>query len=375
MNNRTILLFITGLFVTLLAAGQSNPDAGTQFIIYGFGRTNFIWDNRDLGRTDLFVPANIKINVPKNPNYFIGAKQTRIGLDVKQPVGNDFLFINVEGDFHNDASDANGIFRMRQAYAQYKFLIVGMTWSNFFDDGVNPVSIDFEGPNSSTLSRSPQVRFSTYRSKNILSLSFENPIAKITTYDSVSILPQRFPDMIGAYKLKGDFGSVKVAALLRELRYESDQARSIIGYGLTVMAVIKTLHSDKLKFQGVMGTGVAQYIKGASGLNYDAIYDGTDVLEALQMRGANISYQHFWTDNLNSSIIAGFLNVENNSHLKATDYKSGYYASVNFFWNALKNLEFGAEALAGRRVNIDGDNGSAIRLQMNATYKFSKTLQ
>jgi hypothetical protein len=375
MNKRTTLLLITGLIVSLYVTGQSNPDAGTQFTIYGFGRTNFIWDNRDLGRTDLFVPANIKINAPKNPNYFIGAKQTRIGFDIKQPVGNDFLFINVEGDFHNDASDANGIFRMRQAYAQYKFLIVGMTWSNFFDDGVNPVSIDFEGPNSSTLSRSPQVRFSTYKSKNILSLSFENPVAKITTYDSVSILPQRFPDMIGAYKIVGDLGSVKVAALLRELRYESDQARSVLGYGLTVMTVINAGHTDKLKFQGVMGTGVAQYIKGASGLNYDAIYNGTDVLDALQMRGANISYQHFWSSDLHSSLTAGFLNVEDNTNLKASDYKSGYYASVNLFWNAIKNLAFGAEALAGRRVNIDGDNGSAIRLQMNATYKFSKSIK
>jgi hypothetical protein len=374
MSIRTTLLFIAGLLVTLLVAGQSNPEAGTQFSIYGFGRTDFIWDNRDLGRTDLFIPANIKINEPKNPNYFIGAKQSRFGLDVKQKVGNDLLFINLEGDFHNDASDANGIFRMRQAYAQYKFLIVGMTWSNFFDDGVNPVSVDFEGPNSSTLSRSPQIRFSTYKSKNILSLSFENPIAKITTYDSVTVLPQRFPDMIGAYKLSGVFGAVKIAALLRELRYESDQARSVVGYGLTLMAVINAWHNDKLKFQGVMGTGVAQYIKGAGGLNYDGIYNGTDKLEALQMRGANISYQHFWSVILHSSLTAGLLNVEDNTNLKASDYKSGYYGSVNIFWDAFRNLTFGAEALAGRRVNINGDNGSAIRVQMNATYKFSKSI-
>lgn len=374
MSKRIPLLFTAGLLVNLMVAGQSNPEAGAQFSIYGFGRTDFIWDNRDLGRSDLFIPANIKINEPKNPNYFIGAKQSRLGLDVKQKVGNDVLFINLEGDFHNDASNANGIFRMRQAYAQYKFLIVGMTWSNFFDDGVNPVSVDFEGPNSSTLSRSPQVRFCTYKSKNILSLSFENPIAKITTYDSVTVLPQRFPDMIGAYKLSWGFGSVKIAALLRELRYESDQARSVVGYGLTVMAVINTLQNDKLKFQGVMGTGVPQYIKGAGGLNYDGIYNGTDKLEALQMRGANISYQHFWSVILHSSLTAGLLNVEDNTNLKASDYKSGYYGSVNIFWDALRNLSFGAEVLAGRRVNINGDNGSSIRVQMNATYKFSKSI-
>jgi hypothetical protein len=375
MDIRTTLLLIAGLLVTLLVSGQSYPEDGTQFTIYGFGRTNFVWDNHDLGRTDLFIPASININNPKEPTFFIGAKQTRLGFDVNTPIGKDVFTIKIEGDFHNDASDANGLFRMRQAYAQYKFVLVGMTWSNFFDDGVNPVSVDFEGPSSSTLSRSPQIRFSTCKTKNELSLSFENPLEKITTHDSITVLPERFPDIITAYRVKGEFGSVKAALLLRELRYESDQARSILGYGATVMAVIHAGKKDKLKFQGVLGTGVAQYIKGASGLNYDAIYNGTDKLEALQMRGANISYQHFWTDNLNSSLTAGLLNVEDNINLKATDYKSGYYGSINIFWNALKDLTFGWEAVGGQRMNVNEEKGSALRLQMNATYKFSKSIK
>ena len=57
----------------------------------------------------------------------------------------------------------------------------------------------------------------------------------------------------------------------------------MLGYGITIMAIVKAGEKDKLKFQGVMGTGVAQYIQGASGLNYDAIYNGTNELEALQM--------------------------------------------------------------------------------------------
>jgi hypothetical protein len=80
-----------------------------------------------------------------------------------------------------------------------------------------------------------------------------------------------------------------------------------------------------------MGTGVARYIQGASGLNYDAIYNGTNELEALQMRGSNISFQHFWKDHVHSSLTAGFLDVEKNSNLAATNYQSGYYGSVNFF--------------------------------------------
>lgn len=369
-------LFIIGLLLTsFISFAQIEDTEDTEFTIYGFGRTNFVWDNQDLGRSDLFIPANIKVDTPKNPNFFIGAKQTRIGFDVKHPLKGNVLSFKLEGDFHNDASDATGIFRMRHAYAKYKFILVGMTWSNFFDEEVNPVSVDFEGPNSSTLLRTPQIRFSTYQSKNVLSLSFENPIEKITLGGPITALPERFPDIIGAYRINGNFGFVKAAALFRELRYESDKARSLLGYGFTVMSSIKAGEKDKLKFQGVIGTGVAQYIQGASGLNYDAIYNGTNELEELQMLGANISYQHFWKNKMHSSLTLGTLGTEDNENLASNNYKSGYYGAVNLFWDVVKNFTFGCEVLAGERVNINDDNGSALRLQMNATYKFNKTIK
>lgn len=369
-------LFIIGLLLTsFFGFAQTDDKEDTEFTIYGFGRTNFVWDNQDLNRNDLFIPANIKIDTPKNPNFFIGAKQTRLGFDVKHTLDGEVLSFKLEGDFHNDASDANGIFRMRHAYAKYKFILVGMTWSNFFDEEINPVSVDFEGPNSSTLLRTPQIRFSTYKSKNVLSLSFENPIEKITVGGPVTVLSERFPDVIGAYRINGNFGFVKAAALFRELRYESDKARSLLGYGFTLMSSIKAGEKDKLKFQGVIGTGVAQYIQGASGLNYDAIYNGTNELEELQMMGANISYQHFWKDKVHSSLTLGTLSTEDNENLGPNNYKSGYYGSVNLFWDVVKNFTFGCEVLAGERVNINDADGSALRLQMNATYKFNKIIK
>lgn len=369
------LLLILCLFVIPFMACAQTSEEETQFTIYGFGRTNFVWDDQNLGRTDLFVPANINVNATKTANFFIGAKQSRIGFDVTHTLAGETLSIKIEGDFHNDASDATGIFRMRHAYANYKYVLVGMAWSNFFDEEVNPTSVDFEGPNSSTLSRTPQIRFSTYQSKNVFSLSLENPIENLTVGGPITVLPERFPDVIAAYRVNGDFGFVKAAALLRELRYESDEARSLAGYGLTVMTALHVGEKDKLKFQGVMGTGVSKYIQGASGLGYDAIYNGTNELEALQIFGTNISYQHYWKDHMHSSLTSGWLSVEDNSNLGNNDYKSGYYGSVNLFWDVVKNLTFGGEMIVGGRMNFDENKGSAVRLQMNATYKFNKSLK
>lgn len=372
---KTYLVLVLWMLVATLTLAQDNSANEIQFDFYGFGRTTFVWDDQDLGRSDLFVPANIKVGTTKVPGFFIGAKQTRVGFDFKQSFGTDILTIKVEGDFHNDATDANGLFRMRHAYADYKFVTVGMTWSNFFDEKVNPTVVDFEGPNSSTLSRTPQIKVSTYKSKNVLSVSLENPIENITLGDSITALPERMPDLIGAYRINAKFGFIKVAALVREFRYESNEARSLIGYGATIMSVVNVGKKDKLKFQGVMGTGVARYIQGASGLNYDAIYNGTNELEALQMYGTNISYQHFWNDHLFSSLTSGFLGVEKNSNLKNNNYQSGYYASANIFYDVVNNFSFGWEIIAGERINVDDKTGTAMRFQMNATYKFNRSFK
>lgn len=356
------------------AIGQTAAEEQTQFSIYGFGRTTLFWDDQDLNRSDLFVPANINMNGVKNPNFFIGSKQTRIGFDIKHILGEETLRIKIEGDFHNDATDANGIFRMRHAYANYRSVLVGMTWSNFFDEEVNPITVDFEGPNSSTLARTPQIRFSTYKSKNVLSVSLENPTESITVGGPVVVLPERFPDVIAGYRVNGNFGFVKIAALVRELRYQSDQPRSLVGYGVTIMTSIKAGDKDKLKFQGVTGTGVARYIQGASGLNYDAIYDGTNELQTLQIHGSNISFQHHWKENMHSSLTAGWLLAADNTNLGPNNFKTGYYASANMFWDPVKHLTFGWEVVGGERLNMDKAKGSAVRLSMNATYTFAKTI-
>ena len=96
-KTRTSILLITSLLLmTVLVKAQDTPEEETQFTIYGFGRTTFVWDDQDLGRSDLFVPANIKVGNPKNPNFFIGAKQTRIGFDVKHTLAGESLLLKLK---------------------------------------------------------------------------------------------------------------------------------------------------------------------------------------------------------------------------------------------------------------------------------------
>jgi hypothetical protein len=90
------------------------------------------------------------------------------------------------------------------------------------------------------------------------------------------------------------------------------------------------------------------------------------------MWGTNI-FQHL-NEHVHSSLTAG-PERQGQRQPEGAKYKSGYYGSVNVFWDVVKNFTFGAEVVAGERININDDKGSALRLQMNATYKFNKTFK
>ena len=54
--NRYLTLMIWMLSMKITMAQEASVSE-SQLDFYGFGRTTFVWDNRDLGRSDLFVPA------------------------------------------------------------------------------------------------------------------------------------------------------------------------------------------------------------------------------------------------------------------------------------------------------------------------------
>jgi hypothetical protein len=366
--------FFSALALTALSFSSfsQNTSPETSLRFSGFGRVNFLVDNKNLGRDDLFKPSSIVVGADAAPNFFISARQTRLSLDFKQDMGNQTVKMKLEVDFHDASTDVTPLVRMRLAFIEYRFMLLGQYWSNFFEPESNPSIVDFEGPNSSTLSRTPQFRLqTTLNNDQQLALSFENPTEQLRTDSNIVAANERFPDVIGSYRLNRNFGLIKLAALVRELRYQSDKARSLVGWGFLAAGKINVAKKDKLRFEAVAGNGIAKYVEGLSGLNYDAVYNGTEELESLLVYGGYIAYEHHWNEKLNSSLVAGSIIAENNPNLLPTDFNSGFYGGVNLFCQPVKNLVFGFESLFGQRTNFNEDNGTAFRLQANCTYNFS----
>jgi len=355
---------------------SQKKDSAFKVSVYGFIKLNFTYDTRNLGKTDLFKPSLIPVSGVEDDNFFMSAKQTRVGLKVSRETSIGTIKGVIEGDFHNTSTDVGGLFKLRHAYVNVKGLTVGMTWSNFFDIEANPNTVDYEGPNSSTLSRVPQIRYEYQRKNHVWGISIENPLIDISLQPGGNIesKSQRFPDLVPSYRYQSDNGStIKLAGLVREVLYtelSTDNNKRLWGYGMGIFVNWKLFSHDNLKFQVVHGTGIAGYIEDLSGLGYDALEDTAGKLEALPVTGGFISYQHQWCRVFNSTLVLGGLQTDNSSALVDNDYKRGRYVALNLFYTPISSLDFGIECLLGQRMNQNKQAGYAQRVQAAAVFKF-----
>jgi len=355
---------------------SQKKDSSLKVSVYGFIKLNFTYDFKDLNKSDLFKPSSIPMTGSEDDNFFMSAKQTRAGLMVYKETSFGTIKGVVEGDFHNTSTGVGGIFRLRHAYINVKNLTIGMTWSNFFDIETNPNTVDFEGPNSSTLSRVPQIRYEYQRKNHVWGLSIENPLIDISLQPNgnINLKNQRFPDLVPSYRYESENGSsIKLALLGREVLYtelSTEQTKRLLGYGMGIFVKWKLFSNDNLKFQLVRGTGIAAYIEDLNGLGYDAIETATGKLETLPITGGFISYKHQWSRALNSTLVLGGLQTDNNSSLVNNDYRRGRYGALNLFYTPVSSLDFGIECLVGQRKNQDNQVGYAQRVQAAAVFKF-----
>ncbi|WP_343485552.1 DcaP family trimeric outer membrane transporter [Allomuricauda sp. d1] len=375
---KTRLLSFAAIAMTFFVLKGQEQNTEKAFRVYGFIKLNATYDFRDLGGSDLFKPSSIPVPQvnPRNPDFFMSAKQSRVGLEFKKETGIGNVKAVLEVDFHDTATGIGGLARIRHAYLQWKGLTVGQTWSTFYDIQARPHIVDFEGANSSTLNRAPLIRYEFEAgSTGTLALAIENPAEQITLTGDAQAENLNMPDIIAAYKVRWnqDKDFLKFAALVRQLRFSTvdEPTNDETGWGVMLSGKLATFKKDNIKFQAVGGQGIARYIEGVRGLGYDGIFDETtNNLETLGIYGGFISYQIFWGTKWNSSLVLGTTRLEDNELLAENDLKDSNYGSLNLFYEPIKSLSFGLEYLHGKRENIDGNSATANRVQMGAMLKF-----
>ncbi len=371
-----------------------NAAPGTTFYVTGYVKADANWTDTPDGEIpdnasgrDYYVPSQTPIGgLDEGTDFTFQAKQTRVIVGTNTPLENgDKVTTHVEVDFYGSSLGTQNVSNtyapvLRQAFIQSKHWLVGQAWSTFMDFGALPEAVDFVGPTDGTIFiRQSQLRY-TYGG---FSIAVENPQTTITpyTYDtlgnpvigsSISSDDNSFPDFVGRYVWKGDWGSVTLAGLARQLKYETTGANNIDdstwSAAVNFTGKLNTWGKDDVRWQFNYGN-LGRY--NAFGFTNDVALGPNGHFDTIDGFSGYVAYRHFWTDRLRSTLFYAAESYDNPSELNGSTVNQASESwSLNFFYSPIPKLDIGAEYRWAQREIEDGDEGTFNRLQFTTKYSF-----
>ncbi|MDP1776598.1 MAG: DcaP family trimeric outer membrane transporter [Moraxellaceae bacterium] len=357
----------------------------TQFQVGGYIKVDAMMSRYSAGEVagtsparDFHVPSATPVGNGASSQVFDAhAQQTRVFLKTTTATESGK---NINGYIEIDfLSPARGNERvtnnydpgLRHAYLSYGNWLVGQTWTTFQDLGALPETVDFVGASDgTTFGRQPQVRYS----KGNFQVALENPesFIKPETGASVDTDDNSLPDLVARYTHKADFGHVSVAALGRQIKTKNSGATSdtVMGGGVSFSGKVKVGTRDDIRFMLTHGSGIGRYV-GLGTITDANMVNGK--LKANDVSAGYLTYRHFWTDKLRSSLQVSGLMADNKGVMLAdaiTTTKKNVSGLTNLIYSVTPKLEIGAEYLHSKRSVESSDDGTLDRLQVMAKYSF-----
>ncbi|MEP3628510.1 MAG: porin [Hyphomicrobiales bacterium] len=379
------------------------PGTGVSFKVGGYAKGDVIFRFNDFGSgfgdlNETALTGGAAFGGVGGDQTRFHAAQTRINFDARTTTDLGSARAFIEGDFFsfddgagvNESVSNSERFRLRHAFAELGVeslggtLLIGQTWTNFGDLGSYANTLDFNGPNAQVFIRQAQVRWTQPISDSVtLSIAAENPeistglsaaitnpggtgLGGLLAEDSDSDGLDTFPDFTARLAAKTAFGNFSVAGLVRFLELDTNAARaananganvpvtddSTIGFGIQVAGTINVGEKDKFRFQANYGQGIGRYLQfGPNAIQIDA--DGD--LSTDDAFGITASYQHFWSDQLQSNLVGGYTFVDNNTTSTLAPVENEeIYAAINLIYSPRSNINLGIE---GNYQRFESDNG------------------
>lgn len=354
----------------------SIPIGGTAAAVKigGFVKANYIQDFDTIGSSDRFIVGSI----PTDPieqgdaRVELTVGQSRLNFELRDVTDIGTLRAFIEGDFAGDGDT----FRLRHAYGQLSDILAGKTWSNFVDVEASPEEVDFEGLNGRVNERQTQFRwFPRIGQDWNLVASLEDPSPFINNGEGVSLIP----DLVFSVRRDWfDRWHVKTAAILRQIegRWDVDNSvkDTVTGLALSVSgktAVPRWDPRDNFLFQINYGVGYGRYVNDLGTLaEGDAAFDPSGTLKALPVLAGYLAFQKWWDEGLRSTFVVGTVHVDTYSWQPDDAYKETQRVSGNLIWSPTSRVDVGGELLWGRREDKNGDDGSALQVQLSSKYRF-----
>ncbi|KPK63290.1 MAG: hypothetical protein AMS21_06775 [Gemmatimonas sp. SG8_38_2] len=375
----------------MLALGQP-LNAQTRFTFGGYVKLDVLntkyhngTPGPDSPLRDIHFPAAIPVEgesrVPfANIDYH--AKESRFNLETRTRFSNgkvlrafvemDFL-LSAQGDERISNSFAP---RMRHFFFTYDKFLLGQTWTTFMI--LEPIveDLDFGGTADGFIfGRQPQLRFTT----GPWQFALENPETTLEPFGGGARRIEEaavIPDLIARYNLAGEWGTIGVAGMLRQLKNEyrsadgdTVDAKYTMGYGVTAGGRIKVGRRDDLRFEASGGSGLGRY--AGFGLSNAAVINAEREPEAIPSMLGFVGYRHFWTDRLRSNVNVSGIYIDNSTDLTGDEVnRAAFSFSLNLIYSPMPELDFGVELMRGVRELENGAKGKFDRVQFSGIYRF-----
>lgn len=402
-HTRGILAGTVAMTALALGATSARAAEGPSLEIYGFAQLDYIqdFDRVDPDWEDTLRPSRIPVDEDAfgdGGQAYMSIKQSRFGVKSVLPTDRGAVKAVFDFDLFGVGSDAGQTtIRVRNVYGEWSEFLAGQTNSLFMDGSIFPNTIDYWGPNGMVFLRNPQIRWTPISGDNVFAVALENPSNDIddSQYRQLENFPgaqsdEEYPDLTAQFRLNRSWGHVQIAGILRYLGAEVVQdfdpapdAGSDVtyedhdtGWGVDLTGNVNLFERDVLHWGIVYGEGIASYMNdGGVDLapNLPPGNPGVKV-EAVELWGALLYYDHYWSDRWATSVGYSFNEVDNTSGQTVDAYKMGQYASLNLLFYPTKTVMMGIEGLWGKRENNDNLNNDDKRIQVSFKYDFGMTL-
>jgi len=380
---------------------KTSPLDALSVNIYGFVMADAVYDFK---RVDPNWDDTLRVStIPtqdgaygKDGDAVFGVRQSRLGI--KGNYGEDITFMLESELFGVGGDEGQTTPRLRHAWATYKNLGAGQTWSNFMDIDIFPNTIDYWGPTGMVFYRNKQLRYTFPLGEDEFSVTLEDPDTALTvghfrdtdpcdlsdadpeceaTESRLGDLLQDhndIPDLSVRYRNNGDFGHYQVAGIVRKLGYErldTGKGDYEVGWGVNTSTGLKTWGRDLLKLQVVYGEGIGNYMNDGG---IDIAPDSTDPdsadTEAVELLGISAYYDHYWNDRWSTSVGWSMTDLDSSDGQLPTEFKKGQIAQINLLYYPADNVMLGTEFNWGEREDVDGNTGEDYRIQFTLKVNF-----
>lgn len=367
------------------------PGSETSIKLGGYVKLDAIYSSRSAGansQADLvLVPGSIPVgNAADNEKgqTKLHARQSRLNLSTHTPTSWGDLTTYFEVDFFG--ADGNEIVsnsnnsRLRHALASLGNLSAGQSWSTFMDPGSLPETLDFGGPVGEAFIRQGLVRWTQKFGGGAWSVALENPESYLTRQNRdgsyATLVPDddRTPDIVAKLDLNTSRGRFALAGMVRQLRVDAAAAATSVeardskwGGALGVYGVIPTIGKDDFRFSLIGGNALGRYIGQA--IFTDASVDGNGRLRLDPQWGTILSYRHFWSDTLRSTLALSAARADTPRGAVNAN-RASQTAHLNLLWSPVPQATLGVEYIYGHLEKEDGRDGRLNRVQASAQYAF-----